>query len=153
MKRMMRSLASVFAIAMTAALVSFDMKPGAHSFQVFVDNKMIIERYADHKLKAPNVQLSSENKTLDVRYNECNRTVSGRSLTAKDNDENVLKVWRFEGSTSGLKDAMSFSVKEVQGLAQKSGNAIRIYYSSNDFPEGLHIFTAVVGNTTVVSGN
>jgi hypothetical protein len=153
MKQIMKSLWVIFALVMTASLLSFDMKPGMHSFQVFVDDKMILERYADRGLKAPNVQLSTENKTLDVRYNECNRTVSGRSLTAKDKDDNVLKVWRYEGSTSGFKDPMSCSVKDLQALAQKNGNAVRIYYASNDFPEGLHIITATVGNATVASGN
>ena len=153
MKTFAKNLWPVLVFGIAAILMSFEMKPGAHSFQVLIDDKLVIERYVDRSMKVPTIQLTSNNKTIDVRYNECGRTVSGRSLTARDKADNVLKVWRFEGSTSGFKDGMQCQVKDLLALVRSHDNNVKIVYTSNDFPEGMHVFTAVSENPTAATGN
>jgi hypothetical protein len=134
-----------------AVMSSFAPLPGAHNFQVYLDDKLVIDQYAKHgSTGAPNVIVdpAENHKQLVVKYNECGRTVSGRAIIIKDSDDKVLKEFKFEGSASGLKDAMTCSVKDILALKQASGNKLKMVYSSIDFPEGQQVATIVIGPGT-----
>jgi len=128
-------------------LSAFSTKPGSHSFQVYLDDKLMIEQYVSSKMLVPRINIDpAENYTrLVVKYNECGRTVTGRKINIKDDRGNVLKEWNFEGSTSGYKDAMTCSVKDIQALRQKANGELRLYYFSADFTEGQQIATLAFG--------
>src|SRR6185295_7209370 len=98
----------VLGVALCAFLLSFSFKPGSHSFQVYLDSKLVMEQYVNSKTVAPTLALDpAENHSqLIVKYNECGRTVSGRTITIKDDKDKVLKEWRFEGESSGYKESM-----------------------------------------------
>lgn len=136
-------------IAVTGLFVvlsSFAMM-GAHSFSLQLDDKqMISEQYVTREMKMPKIVIEpAENRqNLVVKYSECGRTVSGRKITAKDNSDKVLKEWAFEGTASGLKDAMNVSVKDLLALKKGSNNTLKLYYSSNDFPEGQQFANVVL---------
>jgi len=67
-------------VALCAVLFSFSPLPGAHSVQVYLDSKLVLERYINFKSDAPNLTLDAAEKysQLIVKYNECGRTVTGR---------------------------------------------------------------------------
>jgi len=143
-------------IAVTGLLVGLSSFAfmGAHSFSIQLDDKQIVEQYVSREMKMPKIVIEpAENRhQLVVKYSECGRTVSGRKITAKDNNDKVLKEWSFEGTTSGFKDAMSVSVKDLLSLKKGSTNALKLYYSSNDFPEGQQ-FANVVLSPSVANAN
>lgn len=137
-------------IALSALLFSFsNFPPGAHSFQVYFDGKLMADQNIDSRSEVPKLMLNPAEKhnQLIVKYNECGRTVSGRIISIKDDKNTVLKQWRFNGATSGYKDAMSCSWKEITTLAKK-GNVLKLYYESKEFHEGQQIAYLMIDDDT-----
>lgn len=148
MKKIIQTLwvKTLSGVAVTLLLFSFStILPGAHSFQVYFDGKLMADQYIDSRSLIPKLMVNPADKynQLIVKYNECGRTVSGRSITIKDDKNTMLKEWKFEGATSGYKDAMVCSWKEISTLSKK-GNTLKLYYSSKEFPEGQQIAYLVV---------
>lgn len=133
-------------IAMCAILFSFSNITGAHNFQVFLDSKLMIDQYVNSKMEAPTLIVDPDKNynQLIVKYNECGRTVTDRKISVRDENNKVLKEWRFEGATAGYKDPMVCSVKDITGLKQKGSNTLKLYYSSNEFSEGQQIANLVI---------
>jgi hypothetical protein len=131
--------------ALAAFLFSFSFLPGAHSFQVYLDGKLLVDQYVTSKMEMPTLRLdpAGNQHQLTVKYNECGRTVTGRKLFIKDNTDKVLKEWRFEGATSGYKESMTCNIKDIVSLKQK-GSALKLYYSSSDFQEGQQIAQVLI---------
>ena len=125
---------------------------GAHAVKVYLDDKLVADQYLSSKSNSPSLTLDPAAKydKLIVKYSECGRTVSDRKITAKDDTNKVLKEWRFPGSSTGFEGAMECSVKEIIALKPKS-NSPKLYYSSNDFPEGQPFLSLIIGNTTTAS--
>lgn len=120
---------------------------GAHSFLIQLDDKTVSEQYVINTTTIPKVVLdpAENHKQLTVKYNECGRTVSGRVISVKDGNNTVVKQWKFEGTTSGYKDAMTVGVKDILALKKNSSNTLNMYYASAEFPAGQHIATIVIG--------
>jgi hypothetical protein len=125
---------------------------GAHAVKVYLDDKLVVDQYLNFKGNNPTLALDPAAKydKLIVKYNECGRTVSDRKITAKDNNNKILKEWQFPGSSTGFEGSMECSVKEIVALKSKS-NTVKLYYSSNDFPEGQAFLALTLGNTTTAS--
>jgi hypothetical protein len=138
---------SLIGVILCSILFSFSTTPGAHSFQVYLDSKLMIDQYVNSKMNAPTllVDLAENYSQLIVKYNECGRTVTGRTITIKDGNNKVLKDWRFEGASSGYENPMAFLVKDITALKQKGSNTFKLYYSSKEFPEGQQIANLVIG--------
>jgi hypothetical protein len=134
-------------VALCTILFSFSSIIGAHNVQVFLDDKVVIDHYVDSRSIAPTLTLDPAEKhdQLIVKYNECGRTVTGRTITIKDEKNQVLKDWHFEGAATGLKDPMMCSVKDIIALKQKGSNTLKLYYSSKEFPEGQQVAKLVIG--------
>jgi len=133
-------------VALCTILFAFSSTPGAHSVQVYLDGKLMIDQYVDSKMSAPSllVDPAENNSQLIVKYNECGRTVTGRKITIKDDNNKVLKNWNFEGAATGFKDPMTCMLKDIIALKQKGNKNLRLYYSSNEFPEGQQIANLLV---------
>lgn len=138
---------SLVGVALCAVLFSFSSRPGAHSFQVYLDGKLVIDQYVNSKMDAPKLPLDpAENYgQLIVKYNECGRTVTGRTITIKDNRNNVLKEFHFEGASTGYEESMVCQVNDILALKQKDTNILKLYYSSKEFPIGQQIAYLAIG--------
>ena len=132
-------------VALFAVLSSFAL-PGAHSFQLYVDSKLVVDQYVTRNTTIPKLTLdpAERNNEIILKYSECGRTVSGRTLTIKDEQNNILKEWHFDGTTSGYADPMTLKVKDVVALKPNKG-AMKLFYTSNDFKEGQQVASLVIG--------
>jgi hypothetical protein len=139
------SWATAMLVVLCAVLSSFAL-PGAHSFQLYVDSKMVVDQYVSRNFTIPKVALdpAEHNNEIILKYSECGRTVSGRTLTLKDEQDKTLKEWHFDGTTSGYKDPMILSVKDIVALKTGKG-AMKLFYSSNDFKEGQQVAYLIIG--------
>jgi len=148
---------AIVAVTLSATLSSFSGAPGsgAHSVQIYLDNKLIIEQYLSSKTGIPKVVIDPAEKynQLIVRYNECGRTVSGRSLTLKDSNNKVLKGWRYEGPSTGFSESMSCLLKDVIALRPTDNPVMKLYYASSDFPAGQQVAFIVIGNKSSATLN
>jgi hypothetical protein len=155
MKTNMQLKGLVVLTALCAVLSAFAPMPGAHSFQVYLDDRIVADQYTDRRTIAPKISLDpAENqKQLILKYNECGRTVTGRVVTFKDAEDKVLKEVKFEGTAKGFENPMTFSLKDIVALKSKNGNALKVYYASADFPDGQHVVTLVIGPGTSTASN
>ncbi len=135
-------------VALCATLFSFSNMPGAHSVQIYLDSKLVLEQHINFKSDAQKLTLDVSGKynQLTVKYNECGRTVSGRVLTLKDDHNRVLKDWHYEGASTGYSESMSCQVKDIIALKPKGSNTMKLYYSSNDFQEGQQIAYLIISD-------
>jgi hypothetical protein len=142
---------TLLAIALVTIVSGFSPF-GAHAVKVYLDDKLVVDQYLNFKGNNPTLALDPAAKydKLIVKYNECGRTVSERKITAKDNSNNILKEWQFLGSSTGFEGSMECSVKDIIALKSKS-NTVKLFYSSNDFPEGQPFLALTIGNTTTAS--
>ncbi|MBI1768076.1 MAG: hypothetical protein HY015_10075 [Bacteroidetes bacterium] len=141
-------------VTLCAILFAFSPVPGAHSVQVYLDSKLVLDQYVNFKSDAPKLTLDPAEKysQLIVKYSECGRTVTGRALTLKDDHNKVLKDWRYDGASTGYSESMSCSVKDIIALKQKGSNMLKLYYSSKEFPEGHQIaYLVITGNAATAS--
>ena len=132
------------ATTLFVALSSFVLM-GGHTFAILLDSKEVTQQMVTGNTSIPKIVIgANESHELIIKYSECGRTVSGRKITAKDNNGKVLKEWKFDGTTSAFKDPMKLTVKDLVSLTGKSNGALKLFYSSNDFPEGQQVATIVI---------
>jgi hypothetical protein len=146
-KRNLRFLAySLLGIMVSIAVFSFSAPSGADSFQIYLDKKLIVEDYVHlaKKVKTINIQAANHNSQLEVYYNHCGELGRSRTIVLKDNQNRILREFRF-------KDGNKFMTCKVSDFIDfKKKNpvpAINLYYSAQQSPEP-RLLANILVNTT-----
>ena len=137
-------------LAFCATLFSFAPKFGGEGYQVYVNNKLVLERYGSqiNEVKTLPLDEYSANGQITVKYYHCGRVSKGRVITIKDDQNNILKQWKFTDVTEST-PAMNCSVKEVIGLRTNiNSNSLNLYYASSELPNGRLLAIFSVDNAT-----
>jgi hypothetical protein len=128
------------AIGLLVFLISFaaiNAKAGGDGYEIYLNNKLILKQYQGQSLSLTSLVLSQANVNdkIVICYTRCNvpdKSGKSRSITLKDNNGNVLKVWTFNNLAED-KGTMSIPVKEILELQKKSGEKpISIFYAAQD---------------------
>ena len=132
------SLLILLSVAMATMLYSFVSPMGGEGFQIYIDHKLVLEKF--HKdLKKPTnlvIRPSHANSTLEVKFYHCGMAGKSRSLSLKDAQNKLLQRWEFTNEAE-KNFAVSLPVKEIINFQQKSGNAtLYLYYSSKEASDG-----------------
>jgi hypothetical protein len=124
-------------LAVCATIFSFSTYRGAHSFRVYLNDKIVLEQYVGAKEGAKTFELgkANYNDKLSVYYNECGQVGKGRSIAIRDENNKTLKEWRFADASSLAPD-MSCKVGEILDLQKNKGGKLQLFYSSKVLPEG-----------------
>jgi hypothetical protein len=137
-------------LAFCATLFSFTPKFGGEGFQVYVNNKMVLERYGSQMDNVQTLTLDeySANGQVTVKYYHCGKVSKGRVITIKDDHQNILKQWKFSDVAESM-PPMNCSVKEIIGLRKNiNSNSLNLYYASSELPNGRLLATLIVDNAT-----
>ena len=130
-----------FAIALPLAcllLASFATLPGTDTFEVFLDNELIMKEAAFGKREPKVITLEkTSTATMTVSYNHCGITGSTRTLSLLDDQRNVLKEWKFADVNPSVKDPMPLPVKEIAAVA--SGKNATLFYKSRELDNAVMI--------------
>jgi len=120
------------ALSFFMVLSSFALMPGTDYFEVYLNNKMVLQE-SMYNRKATPALLLDETSTdqLRVYYSHCGATGTSRKITLKDEQNKSLKEWRFPDVDKTVKDAMSCSVKEITAF-KKGGHTLTLYYSAKE---------------------
>lgn len=120
MKSSIRKLVALVAICST--LLSFSLKPGGEGFEIYLNNKAVIQQYGPEMNTVQSLQLNvnSLDDKLTIKYHHCGKAGKNRVVTVKDNKNNVLKEFRYADATTTV-SAMSVAVKDI--LNSKKGVA------------------------------
>lgn len=136
-------------LTLFAVLTSFSGTWGGDSYQVYVNNKLILEQYVHGQKGVKTLQLnqSGVNDQVTVVYSHCGKTGTARNITLRDGKNKVLKEWTFaDYEKNGAKAAMNCQAKDIMELKKQSGqDRLNLYYSSKEMPEGkllVYIITA-----------
>jgi hypothetical protein len=131
-----KTLFGLAAIALSATLFSFSSKFGGEGFEVFLNNKVVLQQFGSkmNTVKTLNLEQASPNDDLAIIYHHCGKYGKNRVLTIKDGQNNTLKKWNFKDE--GAK--MVCKVKDI--LSLRKGNAVlSLYYSSSELPKGRQL--------------
>lgn len=134
-------------LMMAFTLFSFSTLPGGEGFEVYLNNKIIMQRFGNQLNSPQTIQLSdaSANDEITIKYHHCGRVGKNRVLTIKDNQDKVLKEIRFADVNVPV-SGMSCKVKDIISLKKDNNNILKLYYSSTELPNGRLLASIVTGS-------
>jgi len=131
----------LLAFLATSFYAAFAEKFGLDSYEVYLNDQLLIRQYVDKPLPVKHLALTAANRDdrLSIRYNECtapDKIGKGRSISVRDGDGNVIKEWKFRDGGDGM---MTIPVKELLSVQESSGNALVLYYAADGIREGQRL--------------
>jgi hypothetical protein len=114
---------------------SFKAKAGLDSYEIYLNNKLILKQSVNQPLSLESLGLnqSNINDQLVIHYSQCNapgKLGKGRSILVKDAKGNTLKKWNFADAKDGL-TGMEIAVKELLQLEKKAPfSTLSLYYTA-----------------------
>ena len=116
-------------------------KAGLDSYEIYLNEKLILKQYVNEPLKLASLQLSQANinDRIVINYSQCNmpdKLGKGRSVSVKDATGKTVKVWKF-ANASGKRVGMEIPVKELLALnSQVAGKDLTFFYAAEGLPQG-----------------
>ena len=128
--------------ALLASLVSFTGFAGGDVYEIYLNNKLVCRESYKQLTGSKELHLDklNANDRLVIKYSHCGVTGQNRSIVVKDENDNIIKEWKF-ADTKNNQSAMQIPVKELLDLNAKNGS-IRLFYSAKQMPEG-RMLTAI----------
>lgn len=126
--------------ALAVSVLSFTTNFGLDSYEIYLNNKIILKQTVNQPLSLRVLQLKEANKSdqLKIIYRHCTKSGAGtdRSITIKDEKGNILKRWAF-ANTAGSDAGMSIPVKELLNVEKTyAGHELSIHYTAQELPAG-----------------
>ena|SRR5882724_6351560 len=134
--------------ALCATLVSFTTGFGGEGFEIFINNKLVLQQFGAQTNTVKSLQLDQRfyNDQLTIKYFHCGKTGKDRTIMLKDDKNNVLKQWHF-ADAEAANNAMTCKVKDILDLQKKNGSTtINLFYSSSELPKGRLLVTVITGD-------
>jgi len=147
-------------LALSGVLFSFSVKTissyknnfGGEGFEVYLNDKLVLQQYGKDIDQVKSLQLdqSVSNGQLAIRYYHCGRPGKGRVVTIRDEQNVVLKEWKF-GDAKDASAKVCCNVKDILALPKlKAGQKVNLYYSSNELPKGRLLAILTTANKNAV---
>ena len=126
-----------------------DSKAGGITFEIYLNNQLLLkQRYNKIEAGSPDLQFTSANYNDNLRifFRSCGASSKTRSVGVKNENNEVLKKWDFENSSS-TDLSMTIPVKEILNLQKsKPGSSLRLFYFSPDqFQDGYMLASLQTG--------
>ena len=151
----------VLLIALSGTLFSFSVKTvealplgnnfGGEGFEVYINNKLVLQQFGEkmNTVKTISLDQSESNGQLAIRYFHCGQPGKSRVITIKDEQNVVLKEWKF-GDTKDAAAKLCCNVKDILALPKlKSGKKVNLYYAATELPKGRLLATLTTANKNV----
>lgn len=138
-------------VATAAALLSFSPNFGGEGFEILLNGKVLLQQFGKDLNTVKNLELSqvSASDRLTIRYYHCGHVGKNRVVTIKDEQDRILKQWRYKDSESSVSE-MLCTAQDIITLKKAGNSVFKIYYSSSELPGGRMLASVVVGNNSVV---
>lgn len=128
---------AMLAIVIGLATMAFSPKLGLDSYEIYLNDKLILKQYINQPLNLRTLQLdkAAPEDLLWVKYNHCtikNGSGSDRTIVLKDDKGHELKEWAFANNGTENKP-MKVSVAELRQLEKEhADHQISMYYKSKE---------------------
>ena len=132
-----------FSLKTAEALSSYKNNFGGEGFEVYLNDKLILQQYGEkmNTVKTLELDQSASNGQLAIRYYHCGKPGKSRVVTIKDDQNVVLKEWRF-GDAKDASAKVSCNVKDIFALPKfKAGKKVNLYYAATELPNGRLLAT------------
>lgn len=132
-------------------LLSFTNNKGGEGFEIYLNSKLVLQQFGSQLNNVKNLQLdqSSPNDELTIKYHHCGQVGKNRTITIKDGQNKILKEWHFADVSKGSA-AMTCKVKDIVGLKKGNGTVtLNLYYTSSELPKGKQLVSLVVESKNV----
>ena len=139
-------------VAICAMLFSFSSPWGGEGFQIFLNNKVVLQQFGNdmNVVKTLSLEQTSPNDEISVRYHHCGRIGKNRIITLKDEKDKVLKTWKFSDASEPA-DRMACKVKDILGLKNSKGSILKLYYSSSELTKERQLASLSVAAKSIAS--
>ena len=153
----------VLLVALSGILYSFSVKTaeslflhksdfGGEGFEVYLNNKLVLQQFGEKMNVVKTLQLdqSESNGQLAIRYYHCGQPGRSRTVTIKDENNAVLKEWKF-GDTKDVAAKLCCNVKDILSLPKlRTGKKVQLYYTSTQLPKGRLLAMLTTANKNAV---
>ena len=139
MKKMF-ARAGLFAL-LAHLLLAFTSLPGGEGFEVFMNGKLVLQRFGRELDKPQLLRLTaaSDRDQISIWYHHCGQPGKNRTLTVKDSQDRLLKAYRFDDQSAGA--GMTCRTREILALQKGKDDVLKLYYSSSELPRGRLLLT------------
>lgn len=139
-------------VVLSATLSSFAHAPGADSFKVYLNDKLLFQQYVTRDNAVPTINLGENpgSDLLTIYYDHCGSIGTQRSLTLLDGQQ-VLKKWEYPDTQAVAASGMNCRVSDIKAL-QKSSKSISLVYASKELEAPLALLTISSTGMTVRAG-
>lgn len=136
-KNFQQKLLKLFAVTlMLTGFLSFKSFAGGDVYEIYLNDKLICKE--SYKLLSGSKELHlgklNGNDKLVIKYSHCGVVGNSRSIVIKDENNNVIKEWKFPDA-QGNQSVMQIPVKELLALKTKDAS-LKLYYSAKQLPAG-----------------
>ncbi|HMR91979.1 MAG TPA: hypothetical protein PKC69_06680 [Chitinophagaceae bacterium] len=116
-------------------LSAFSLPRGGEGFEVYLDNKVVMQRFGKDLNKPATLSLAQAkpSSVLRIHYYHCGDMGKDRMLVLKDEQHKTVRKW---GLPNDAKNVMTCTVKEVIPAANLKGSNLKLYYQSSNQPAG-----------------
>jgi hypothetical protein len=121
--------------AICISLFSFSPKPGGEGFEIYLNNKVVLQQYGKEINTVKSLELSqaSPDDKMVIKYHHCGQVGKNRVITIKDAQNKTLKEFRYVDAATPV-SAMEIKLKEILNL--KKSSILKLYYTSSELPNG-----------------
>ena len=141
-----KALKSLAGLILCATLFSFSSGSGGEGFEIYLNNKVVLQQFGSNMntVKTLKLDQAAANDEISVRYHHCGKVGKNRVITIKDEQDKVLKQWKFT-DVSDAADRMTCQVKDIIGLKSGKNTTLKLYYSSSELPKERQLVSISVG--------
>ncbi|MBO9199924.1 MULTISPECIES: hypothetical protein [Niastella] len=128
---------AVVLIIIILLLQAFTSKAGGEVFEIYLNNKLILQQavYKPFTLQSLQLDKSNINDELVIYYHHCGQPGKGRSIAIKDEKGTIIREWKFADGDG--RAGMRIPVKELLQLDKNYAHAnLSIFYMSQQLPKG-----------------
>ena len=125
--------------------ISFSPRFGGEGYEIFINNKAVIQQYGKSMDKPTQLRVDrrSVNDQLTVKYHHCGRVAKKRMISLRNDQNHLLKEWRFADVDSPM-DPMHINMNDIVKL--NSPGVYRLNYASSELSHGRLLTTILVEN-------
>ena len=133
-------------LTICAALFSFTTRPGGEGFEIYLNNKVMIQKFGAKDMNTvQSLQLhqSDADDQLIVKYHHCGKVGKNRIITIKDGTNKLLKQFNYADASTPVAE-MALKMQEIFNLRKGSNSTFHLYYSSSELVQERLLTTIVL---------
>ncbi len=108
---------------------------GIDSYEVYLDNKLLIRQSMAEPLDLKTLAITDANRSqkLIIKYLQCNapnQTGKNRAISVRDENGKIIREWKFKNAEK-QGSVMEIPVSEVLALQKSATSTLALYYSAD----------------------